>query len=187
MGIRKEPLFVAGLISLTCLAGCTPTSDPLVNQVLAADLGELKLVNPEVKGYCYPNELFCSNPLFEPAFSAPASADPFAICDAVITLQDEIGLVAYAAEGGPAGRVGNLQKVKEFCVEGFLQPLINPDNSTSYEGVVLYDDGATDGVGKVTVVHREGNGSYFVVFSMSRNLDRVGWIPFGDDPKHQKP
>lgn len=187
MGMAR-PLALAGLIiSALSLAGCTPSSDPVVDQVLAADLGALKLVNPEVKGYCYPTELFCSNPLFEPAFSAPATADPLEICDAVISLQSEIGLVAYAAEGAAAGKVENLQKLKDFCVEGFLQPLTNFDDSISYEGTVLFDDGATDGVGKVTVISRYADGTYFVVFSLSRNLSRVGWIPFGDEPKHQKP
>lgn len=187
MGITRPLALLGVLISALGLAGCTPSSDPVVDQVLAADLGVLKLVNPEVKGYCYPTELFCSNPLFEPAFSAPASADPAEVCDAVINLQSEIGLVAYAAEGADAGKVESLQKVKDFCVEGFLQPLTNFDDSISYEGTILFDDGLTDGVGKVTVIHRESNGSYFVVFSLSRNLDRVGWIPFGDEPKHQKP
>lgn len=187
MALHQPTGVISALFALLCLSGCTPTSNPVVDQVLASDLGPLKLVNPEVKGYCYPTELFCSSPLFEPAYSAPASADPAEVCEAVISLQAEIGLVAYSAQGGEAGRVENLEAVKDFCVEGFLQPLTNFDDSVSYEGTVLFDDGSTDGVGKVTVISREANGSYFVVFSLSRNLDRVGWIPYGDQPKHQKP
>lgn len=185
MLIGKPAVLLGALVSALGLAGCTPSSDPVVDQVLSADLGVLELVNPEVKGYCYPTELFCSNPLFEPAFTAPATADPVEVCDAVISLQDDIGLVAFAAQGAEAAKVESLNKVKKFCVEGFLQPITNFDDSISYEGTILFDDGLTDGVGKVTVISREANGSYFVVFSLSRNLDRVGWIPFGEEPKHQ--
>ena len=177
----------AALVFVLPAAGCTPTSDPVVDQVIYADLSPLSIVNKEVKGYCYPTELFCSGPLFEPAFDAPASADPIEICSAVVDLQAKIGLVAYAAAGADAGKVTDVQIVKDFCVEGLLEPLTNFDGSISYEGTILFDDGASDGVGKVTVISREADGKYFVVFSLSRNLDRVGWIPYGTEPKHTKP
>lgn len=160
------------------LAGCTPASDPVVEQIMAADLGELTAFSNDVKGYCYPTELFCSNPLFEPAFSAPASAEPKRICESVIDLQIEIGFVAYSVEGEPATKVQNPESVKEQCSTGLSQPLEAEDGSTYYRGTVLYDDGASDGVGKVTVISRREDGSYLVVFSVSRNLERVGWIPY---------
>ncbi|MFM2023924.1 MAG: hypothetical protein RIR89_1316 [Actinomycetota bacterium] len=165
----------------TGLVGCTPTTDPVVEKILAADLGQLTAVSDEVKGYCYPTELFCSNPIFEPAFSAPAEADPAGICNAVIDLQIEIGLVAYSTEGELANKVTNPDEVRDQCTTGLSQALEAEDGSTYYQGTVLFDDGATDGVGKVTVISRTEDG-YFVVFSVSRNLDRVGWISYENQP-----
>ena len=73
----------AAIATLLLLTGCTPASIPTVETITSADLGPLKLVK-EVKGYCYPTELFCGNPLFEPTFTAPADADPGEVCDKVI-------------------------------------------------------------------------------------------------------
>gem|GEM_PF-2722029 len=179
---RKGFSIWAVVLPALLLTGCTPSSDPVVDEIVAADLGELLPVSDEVKGYCYPTELFCSGPLFEPAFSAQASAEPSEICDSVIDLQLKIGLVAYSVSGEGAYPIKDPRQVRELCTKGLSQPLQAEDGSTYYLGVVLYDDGARDGVGKVTVIHRETNGSYFVVFSVSRNLDRVGWISYADLP-----
>lgn len=168
--------------SAVLLTGCTPTSDPVVDAITTADLGELRMVSDEVKGYCYPTELFCSSPLFEPAFSAPASVEPGEICDSVISLQLSIGFVAFSVAGEGAYPIEDPEQVRDLCKKGLSQALEAEDGSTYYLGVVLYDDGARDGVGKVTVIHRETDGSYFVVFSVSRNLDRVGWISYADQP-----
>lgn len=176
----KSFTILAVALQVLLLTGCTPTSDPVVDEIMAADLGELRAVSDEVKGYCYPTELFCSSPLFEPAFSAPASADPAAVCDSVIDLQLKIGLVAYSVSGDGAYPMEDPTQVRELCSNGLSQLLETDDGFTYYLGVVLYDDGAKDGVGKVTVVHRENDGSYLVVFSVSRNLDRVGWISYAD-------
>ena len=167
---------------LVLLAGCTPTADPVVQKVMDADLGELTPIATEVKGYCQPMELFCSGPLFEPNFTAPATADPRAVCDSVISLQSEIGLVAYSGSGDP-GAASDLEQVKDFCTAGLAEPLKLDDETFAYQSTVLYDDGVTDGMGKVTVIGREPDGTYMVTFSLSRNLDRVGWIPpYGDSP-----
>lgn len=160
------------------MTACTPSSDPVLDQVLSSDLGELKLVQQEVKGYCFPTELFCSNPLFEPAFSAPASAEPLDICRKVISLQSQIGLMAYSYTGDFATRTPSINELEKICEKSLTETIENFDGSMSYPGMVLFDDGTVDGAGKVTVISRAENGSYFVVFSISRNLQRVGPIPF---------
>lgn len=178
---KKRKLAVLALfISTLVLSGCTPSSDPVLQQILSADLGELKPVSQEVRGYCYPTELFCPNPLFEPAFHAQSSVEPLEICDSVIDLQLQIGLVAYSFEGELAQKVDEVQVVRDLCTQGLAEPQEAEDGTAYYQGTVLFDDGTSDGVGKVTVISRREDGSYFVVFSISRNLDRVGWISYAD-------
>ena len=172
-----------GAIGVMTLTGCTPASIPTVETITSANLGPLKLVK-EVKGYCYPTELFCGNPLFEPTFTAPADADPGEVCDKVIALQRRIGLIAYSAAGADAGKVNDVQQVKDFCAQGFELGGDDGAGNPFYEGTILYDDGSKDGVGKVTVISREADRGYTVVFSVSKNLSRVGWIPYGSEPRH---
>ena len=172
-----------GAIGVVTLTGCTPASIPTVETITSANLGPLKLVK-EVKGYCYPTELFCGNPLFEPTFTAPADADPGEVCDKVIALQRRIGLIAYSAAGADAGKVNDVQQVKDFCAQGFELGGDDGAGNPFYEGTILYDDGSKDGVGKVTVISREADRGYTVVFSVSKNLSRVGWIPYGSEPRH---
>lgn len=180
--------FTSSLAVLIMATGCTPSSDPLVERVTGANLGSLTIIDPEVKGYCQPMELFCRGPLFEPAFTAPADADPIEVCNAVVSLQAELGLVAYAATGGEAGVAENRHLVTDFCTAGLSQAIQIEDGSVVYEGTTLFDDGAADGMGKVTTIGREPDGTYYVVFSMSRNLDRVGWISYGaSQPTHMAP
>lgn len=170
------------IVSVVTLSGCTPASIPAVEAITSADLGPLKLVK-EVKGYCFPTELFCGDPLFEPIFKAPADADPVEVCDKVIDLQQKIGLIAFAANGANAAKVRNAQEVKDFCAAGFVLGGDDGTGSPFYEGTTLFDDGTRDGVGKVTVINREVAG-YTVVFSVSKNLERVGWVSYGGIPKH---
>ena len=178
----------SSLAVLIMATGCTPNSDPLVERVIGANLGSLTIIDQDVQGYCQPMELFCSGPLFEPAFTAPADASPFDVCDAVVALQVELGLVAYAATGAEAGVADNSQLVTDFCAEGLSQAIQLDDGSMVYEGTTLFDDGSADGMGKVTTISREPDGTYYVVFSMSRNLDRVGWISYGtSQPTHMAP
>lgn len=171
---KRISLFVVTL----SLVGCTPVSDPVLEQILGADFQNLQPVQKEVSGYCFPTEFFCSNPLFEPAFSAPATVEPAEICREVIDIQSQIGLVAFSTAGGFAEKVSNQNSLQNICEESLIQAVENFDGSISYPGTVLFDDGLRDGVGKVTVISRNENGSYFVVFSISRNLGRVGPIPF---------
>ena len=176
----KPTLWAAALI--LALTGCTPTTIPVVDTILAADLSPLTFIQ-ESKG-CQPMELFCSNPLFEPAFKAPASASPKEVCDKVVDLQARIGIGAYSATGAPAGKVSDIQEVKDFCAAGLELGGDDGQGSPFYEGTTLYDDGSKDGVGKVTVINRETSG-YTVVFSVSRNLQRAGgWISYGSKPVH---
>lgn len=175
---------VAAVGTITFLANYEPPLDPVVTEITGANLGELRL-DHEVKGYCQPVELFCAHRLYEPVFTAPETADPVEICNDVIDLQARIGLVAYGAAGANAGKVSNLQAVKDFCVEGFTKPYVNDDGSKIYEGTNLFDDGSNDKVGKVTVINWEPGRGFTVVFSISRNLDRVGWISYGEGtPRH---
>ncbi len=173
---------VIAITATLFLSGCTPTSLPTVETITSADLAPLKLVK-EVKGYCYPTEFFCGNPLFEPMFTAPADADPVEVCDKVIDLQQKIGFIAYAPNGGNAAKVSDVQAVKDFCAAGFVLGGDDGTGAPFYEGTTLFDDGAKDGVGKVTVINRESSG-YTVVFSVSKNLGRVGWVSYGGTPTH---
>lgn len=183
MRVRILSALVLGAIGVVTLTGCTPASIPTVEAITSADLGPVKLMK-EVKGYCYPTELFCSNPLFEPGFTAPADADPVEVCEKVIDLQQRIGLVAYSAAGADAGKVKDVQQVKDFCAQGFELGGDDGAGNPFYEGTILYDDGSNDGVGKVTVISREADRGYTVVFSVSKNLGRVGWVPYGGEPVH---
>lgn len=172
----------AAIATVMLLSGCTPASIPTVEAITSADLGPLKLAK-EVKGYCYPTEMFCANPLFEPVFTAPADADPVEVCNKVIDLQKRIGLVAYAANGANASKVTDVQKVKDFCAVGLVLGGDDGTGSPFFEGTTLFDDGSKDGIGKVTVINREVSG-FTVVFSVSKNLERVGWISYGGNPVH---
>lgn len=176
--LKKLPRAAAGIVLLASVTACTPSSDPVLEKILNADLGALILQQKEVKGYCYPTELFCSEPLFEPVFTAPAETDAKQICEHVVQLQSQLGLKAFSTEGSPAIKVNDKKLVQKMCTDGLSNLITAQDGSTFYEGMVLFDDGNTDGVGKVTTIHREPNGNYSTIFSISRNLDRVGWIPY---------
>ena len=171
-------------VMVLMLTGCTPSSNSAVDKILSADTGPLTLIN-EVKGHCYPMELFCSTPLFEPVYSATADTPPGEVCDAVINLQSQIGLVAYSVEGFSAAKVSDLGELKEFCKEGLSNPWPVGDGTIYYEGTVLYDDGAKDGIGKVTVIQRREDNRYVVVFSSGRDLGGIENIPFGKTPVHR--
>lgn len=183
--MKRRNITAANLVVVFAifLTACTPSSIPVVDTITNANLGPLKL-DKEVKGYCNPMELFCGDPLFEPAFSSPNSADPVEVCNAVVDLQSKIGMVAFAAAGADAAKVTSLKEVKDFCAQGFELGGDDGAGNPFYEGTVLYDDGEKDGVGKVTVISRSAEQGYFVVFSVSRNLGRVGWVPYGGSPKH---
>ena len=176
--------FALALALVTLVSGCTPKSDPVVEKIISADLGSLTLIN-EIQGHCQPSELFCSNPLFEPAFTAPSEVEPAEVCNSVINLQSEIGLVAYSVEGYSAARVSKLDDLKKFCTDGLSHPWPVGDGTEYYEGTVLYDDGSKDKIGKVTVIQRRAKGEYVVVFSVTKNLSRIGGIPFGETPTHR--
>lgn len=168
------------LLLMATLSGCTPASDPILEKILAANLEPLNLIQDEVRGYCYPTELFCSNPIFEPAYEADPESSPAAICSKVISLQKQIGLLAYSTLGELATKASDINEIQDKCRRGFETPLKAEDGSTYYDGLVLFDDGARDDVGKVTVIDRRESGEYVVVFSISRNLDRVGYINFAN-------
>ena len=184
MKVKGLAAIALSAICVLSLTSCTPASNPAVDAILSTDLSPLELIN-EVKGHCYPMELFCSNPLFEPVFSAPASATPEVVCDVVIDLQQRIGLVAYAVEGYSAANVSSVGDLKAFCTEGLSNPWPVGDGTIYYEGTVLYDDGSQDGIGKVTVIQRREDDRYVVVFSSGRDLHGPGNIPYGEDPKHR--
>lgn len=179
--LRRNVIFSLTAVGLVfSLTSCTPQSDPVLEKVLRGNLGELKLAN-EVKGHCQPMVLFCSQPLFEPAFTASDDKSAEQICDSVVSLQNQIGLVAFSRYGEPATKVSDLAAVKEFCVSSISIKEKAFDESKFYPGIALFDDGAKDGMGKVTTISREVNRGYFVVFSLSRDLDRIGSIDYGAD------
>lgn len=175
---------VSAVLSVS-LSGCLAPSEPLVDKIFSSQLSPLKIATEKVQPNCASSLLGCSNPLYDISFYSDSSVKPADVCRSVIELQREIGMVAYSVEGAAAGIApAENQPLIDFCVAGFEPGIKLDDGSMLYQGFVLYDDGAKDGLGKVTVIQRRDDKSFVVVFSLGRDPSRIGSINFGEKPRH---
>ena len=125
--------------------------------------------------------------MYDLTFAAPAKTDEKLACGEFVDLGRALGAVAYSTNNG----TGNATKLSndnaaavEMCVTGLSEPLKNFDGSLIYQGLSLYDDGAKDGIGKFYSLGR-GQSSpddkkFLLTISFSKDLNRVGWIDYGD-------
>lgn len=161
----------------------------MAKEIQSTDFLHLDLVSDELVANCGASfGIPCSQPLYSVFFKASSSVAAEDVCRPVIELQSELGLDAYAAEGSSdIGEVKNVNEVIQFCIEGLEQDLGGSEGPRYFEGTVLYEDGSDDGLGKVTVISRREDGSYFVDFSLGRDKDRIGYFSIQGEPRHQVP
>lgn len=178
-----------GLVLLVALTGCTPQIEPMAEKIQSQEFVYLDLVSDELVANCGASfGIPCSQPLYSVFFRADSSVAPENVCRPVIELQSELGFDAFSAEGSSdIGEVKNINQVIQFCIEGLEQDLGGSKGPSYYEGTVLYEDGSDDGLGKVTVISRREDGSYFVDFSLGRDKDRIGYFTIEGEPRHQVP
>lgn len=177
-----------GLVLLS-LSGCSPQIEPMAERIQSTEFNDLKLVSNELVANCGASfGIPCSQPLYSVFFSASSSVAAEDVCRPVIELQSELGIDAYSAEGSSdIGEVKNINEVIQFCIEGLEQDLGGSQGPSYFEGTVLYEDGSDDGLGKVTVISRREDKSYFVDFSLGRDKDRIGVFAIQGEPRHQVP
>lgn len=178
-----------GLFLLVSLTGCTPNVEPVAEKIRTTKFEHLYLVSEELVANCGASfGIPCSKPLYSVFFKASSSVAAENVCRPVIELQSELGLDAFSAEGSSdIGEVKNVNQVIEFCIQGLEQDLGGSEVPSYFEGTVLYEDGSEDGLGKVTVISRREDGSYFVDFSLGRDKDRIGYFTIQGEPRHQVP
>jgi hypothetical protein len=154
------------------LSGCAPAQEPLVNTILTkSHLTGFTPVTDKIQPYCGPSSFGCSQPVYEITFTAPATIDPARACHEFIDSQMHFGAVAYGDEGYPAANIGDISTVEKFCLEGLQEPTIPSDGTHYYFATVLYDDGKTDGIGKISVIRRDtSNDAWVVDYAISKDL-----------------
>ena len=167
------------------LTGCTVPTDPYVATVTSAVAKTVFIPTGDMASGCIGVYLLCSQPLYEPSFKVPSSTETAAVCRDFVALGKKLGSVAYSTYGYSAYKLQqNTAEVTDPCAEALGVKLTGSDGSPFYQGVVLYDDGKTDGWGKVYVLSR-GNSvnpvDFQLVISFSRDLNRVGWIDYGTE------
>jgi hypothetical protein len=139
---------------------------------------------PRASG-CIGVYLFCTEPLYEPEFSASSNSDTGQVCRDFVALGQRLGAVAYASSGYPAYKLPNeTSELEDFCGQSLSTELKAGDGSEFYQGVIMFDDGQKDGWGKVYSLSR-GNSvnaeDFVMVISFSKDHNRVGWIDYGTE------
>lgn len=185
--MKRVVSLISTFLLLLAITGCTVPTDPYVDGVNKAVSQTLFEATGEMASGCIGIYLVCSQPTYEPSYTAPASARAERVCSDLSTLGQKLGAVAYSSFGSQAYPLQkSMAEFVEFCSQSLSTKLKAGDGSPFYQGVVLYDDGLKDGWGKVYSLSK-GNSvnpeDYFLVISFSKDLDRVGWI----DYQPQKP
>ena len=185
---RIGPLVLSAFL-LSATVGCSPQVEPMAIEILQKNLGVLELVSEELVPNCGASYgIPCQQPLYSAFFTAGPTEEPEDICRPVVQFQNELGLDAYSAEGASEiALTKNLNEVIDFCAKGLETNLGPADGPSYYEGTILYEDGSEDGLGKVTVISRREDGSYFVDFSIGRDSGRIGYFEIQGEPKHRLP
>ena len=176
---RLRGTLMAALLLLG-VTGCTGPQDPFVDQIKSAVAETSFAPTGQMPNGCIGVFLICTEPLYEPSFSAPASTEPAKICQDLFSLGVRLGAVAYSTYGNGAYKLpAEPQEINTFCIAALANKLRAADGSTFYQGIVLYDDGKKDGWGKVYALNRGGSDNDFqLVISVSKDLNRVGWITY---------
>ena len=178
-----------GMFLLLALTGCSPQLEPMAVEIQNTEFEHLDLVSNDLIPNCGASfGIPCSQPLYSVFFKASSSVAAEDVCRPVIELQSDLGLDAYSAEGSSEiGEVKEIDQVIQFCIEGLATDIGGNEGPSYFEGTVLYEDGSEDGLGKVTVISRREDGSYFVDFSLGRDKDRIGYFTMQGEPRHQVP
>ena len=161
----------------------------MAEKIQSTEFEHLDLVSDDLIPNCGASfGIPCSQPLYSVFFQAEPSVAAEDVCRPVIELQSDLGLDAYSAEGSSEiGEVKEIDQVIQFCIEGLATDIGGNEGPSYFEGTVLYEDGSEDGLGKVTVISRREDGSYFVDFSLGRDKDRIGYFTIQGEPLHTVP
>lgn len=184
--MKRSVLLALCVVVISATTGCSPQIEPMALKIQQKNFEHLELFSDELVPNCGASYgIPCQQPLYSVYFFARSSIEARDVCAPVIEYQNELELDAYSAEGASEiAQHRNLNEVIDFCVEGLERNLGSAENHNYYEGTVLYGDGAEDGLGKVTVISRREDGSYFVDFSIGRDKDRIGYFEIQGEPKH---
>jgi hypothetical protein len=181
---RIARLFSA-LALLPLLTGCTVPTDAYLDKVKTEVSKTAFRPTGEMASGCLGFYLLCTQPLYEPSFTASSATNVTELCKEFAALGHRLGAVAYASSGYPAYKLPkNPSEFENFCSQALSTELKAGDGSQFYQGVVLFDDGENDGWGKVYSLAR-GNSvnpkDFFLVISFSKDRSRVGWIDYGTE------
>lgn len=184
--MKRLVLLALCVVVISATTGCSPQIEPMALKIQQRNFEHLVLFSDELVPNCGATYgVPCQQPLYSIYFSARSSIEARDVCAPVIEFQSQLELDAYSAEGASEiAPTSNLNEVIDFCVEGLERNLGSAQNQNYYEGTVLYGDGAEDGLGKVTVISRREDGSYFVDFSIGRDKGRIGYFEIQGEPKH---
>jgi hypothetical protein len=176
---------VGSFSAVLLLAGCSAPTDSFVQVVEDAVTETSFQATGQMASGCIGVYLYCAQPMYEPIFYAPESVEPAVACTDLISITDRLGLKAYATTGSMAWAVpeDNAELLK-FCSEALGRSLTNTDGSMIYNGLAFYDDGSSDGFGKIYSINRgptEFGDGYTLIISFSRDLGRIGPIPYGSE------
>lgn len=176
---------MASFSVLLLLAGCTAPKDPFVAVVEDAVIETNFQPTGQMASGCIGVYLYCAQPMYEPIFYAPESVEPTEACQDLISITNRLGIKAYATTGSMAWAIpADKDVLQKFCSEALGRTLTNTDGSAFYNGLALYDDGSSDGFGKVYSINRgpsEFGTGYLLVISFSRDFNRIGPIPYGSE------
>jgi hypothetical protein len=169
-------LLALGAVVLGMMTGCSPQVEPVALTIQQNEFAVLELVSEELVPNCGASYgIPCQQPLYSVYFSAGPEVEPRDVCIDVIEFQSEIGLDTYASDQDleviPAG---DIDEIVDFCAEGFDRDLSSDEGPDYYRGTALNEDGSDDGVAKFAIITRKEDGSYFVDFTVSRDLERMG-------------
>lgn len=183
-GIAK--VFIGAGLTLclsAALTACTAPQDPYVDTVIETVEQTVFEATGTMASGCVGVNLFCMQPMYEPAFFAPATTDVNLVCNDLLAIASNLGVVAYGLSGYSANKIDNSNTdVLDLCITGLGTPLKNVDGTDLYQGLVLYDDGTKDSFGKAYSISRgpsEFGDGYVLIISFSKDLNRVGWINYG--------
>ena len=179
-GLAKLSIFAA--LSLI-LSGCTVPTDPYVATVTATVEQTVFKSTGRMASGCVGVNLFCLEPMYEPVFFAPSTTDVNIVCNDLLEIASELGVVAYGLSGYGAYEFPKPNtEVLDICKTGLGTALRNVDGTDLYQGLVLYDDGAKDSFGKVYSISRgpsEFGDGFVLIISFSKDLGRVGPVQYG--------
>ena len=184
--MKRSVLLALCVVAISATTGCSPQIEPMAIKIQQKNFEHLQLFSEELVPNCGASYgIPCQQPLYSVYFFARSSINARDVCASVIEFQSQLELDAYSAEGASEiAPPSDLNEVIDFCVEGLERNLGSVPNQNYYEGTVLYGDGGEDGLGKVTVISRRDDGSYFVDFSIGRDKGRIGYFEIQGKPKH---